>query len=117
MDRTEADIEDMAFFRNILSSKRVNTDMEAGNNHSEVELDDMEAGSGSAHYPHSLNPDSSMSPGPTFPQTTLPNVALPLALLPPSQGKRSHIHIEDRTSKVRVVEQGSNFSTIVRIYP
>jgi len=47
----EADIEDMAFFRNILSSKRVDTDMEAGHNHSDVELDEMEAGSGPAHYP------------------------------------------------------------------
>jgi hypothetical protein len=107
----------MAFFRKILSSKRVDIDMEAGNNHPDVELDDMEAGSGSAHYPHSLNPDS-MSPGPTFPQTTLANVAFPLALLPPSQisSTRKRSHINNRTSKVRVVEQGSKISTIVRIY-
>jgi hypothetical protein len=117
----------MAFFRNILRGKRVgvDTDMEAGNNPSDVELADMEAGSGSAHYlqpdhyPNSLNPDS-MSPGPTFPQTTLP---FPQALLPPSQISsralninRKRSHSEDRTSKVRVVEQGSKISTIVRIY-
>lgn len=120
----------MAFFRNILSSRRVgvDTDMEAGNNRSDVELAEMEAGSGSAHYlqpahyPNSLNPDS-MSRGPTFPQTTLPNVAFPQALLPPSQISsrvlninRKRSHSEDRTSKVRVVEQGSKISTIVRIY-
>ena len=101
----------MAFFRNILSSKRVDTDMEAGNNHSDVELYDIEAGSGSAQYPH-------MSPGPTFPQTTLPNVAFPQVLLPPSQisSTRKCSHIDNRTSKIRVVEQGSKISTIVRIY-
>jgi hypothetical protein len=109
-------LKDMAFFRNILSSKRVDTDIETGNNHSDVELDEMEAGSGSVHYPppttqypHSFN-SNTMSPRPTFPQTTLPNVAFPLALPPSSTVvniNRKRSHIDDRTSKVRVVEQGS----------
>jgi len=111
----------MAFFRNILSSKHVDTDMEAGN----VELEEMKASRRSApypqwaqpaahysqpaaHYPHSLDSDA-MSPGPE-------------TLLPPSQISSTALNVnrkrsysEDRTSKVRVVEQGSKMSTIVRI--
>src|ERR1700678_3524107 len=79
----------MSFFRNILlSNKHVNTDVEAGN-HSDVELDDMEIGSGSAHYAHSVNPNSppTLDPGSTFPCSfPAPNdVAYPLLPLPPAQ--------------------------------
>jgi len=105
----------MAFFRNItqniLSSRheRVDIDMEADNNHSDVELNEMETSSGSTHYPqpavhypHSPNSDNTS----TFPQTALPS---PVALLPPFQisSKTLNIkrsYIEDRTDRVRVVE-------------
>jgi hypothetical protein len=92
----------MAFFRNILSSRRV--DMEAGNNHSDVELNERETGSGSAHYPqpalsHSPNSDNNFSAN----RSTI-------------SGGIITILLEDRTGKVRVVEQGSKMSTIVRIY-
>src|SRR5271169_4785964 len=130
MDETKADSKDMAFFRNILlSNKPIDTDMEA-DGRSDIELDDMEAGSRSAHNADSLNPDSvsALDPGSTFSysfpapnfafegsnhaspflQTTL-NLVSPLSVLPPAQigktlninGKRSQN--DDRINKVRVV--------------
>ena len=121
-------IEDMAFFQNILlSNKRVDTNMEAGNHHSDVELDVIEAGSRSAHYAHSLYPDSmSLDPGSTFPCSfRAPNSRseggnhVPPLLLPPAQisstsfstslNNRRWSQNDDKIStKVRVVEQGSN---------
>lgn len=111
--------DNMAFFRRILSQKRVDTDMEAGNL-SDVELDDMEAGSGGAP---SLNPDALGSFFPySFPApNTVPNATSPLSS--PAQisstmlnTNRKRSQSDDRISKVRVVEQGSKISTIVRIY-
>ena len=99
----------MAFFRNILLSNKHDIDMEAAN-HSDMELDDMEVGSGSVNSDHSgtvstnnlshpaLDPKSTFSysfpapnPGsksdnhvpPVSMQTTISNTALPL--LPPAQ--------------------------------
>src|SRR6201996_7701406 len=125
-------IEDMAFFRNILlSNKRVDIDMEAGNHHSDVELDVIEAGSGSAHYAHSLYPDSmSLDPGSTFPCSfRAPNSRseggnhVPPPLLPPAQisstslNNRRRSQNDDKIStKVRVVEQGSNMPIRVRLH-
>ena len=120
-------LKDMSFFRNILlPNKHVNTDVEAGN-HSDVELDDMEIGSGSAHYAHSVNPNSpsTLDPGSTFPCSfPAPNdVAYPLLPLPPAQISSTSLNInrkrsqnDHKFSKVRVVEQGSKISTIVRLY-
>lgn len=104
---------DMAFFRSILSNKRVDIDMEAGH-HSDVELDYIEAGSGSAH---SIDPAFQFS----F-QNSAPNAAFPL--FPPAQvtsstslnTDRRRSHNDDRNSKVRVVEQGSKISTIVCVH-
>lgn len=99
----------MPFFRNLLLNKRVDTDMEAGN-HSDVELDDME----SARYANPLNPDSmSVDPKTTFPCSfPVPN-SLPLSTVP----NRKHSYNDDGiSSKVRVVEQGSNMSTKVYLY-
>jgi hypothetical protein len=120
-DETEAD--NMAFFRNILLlNKRVDTDMEAGN-HSDVELGDMESCSGTAHYADSLYPDSmSMDPESTFPCSFPAPNSLPLSI--PAQisstflnTNRKHSHNDDGiSSKVRVVEQGSNMSTKVCLY-
>lgn len=57
--------------------------MEAAIHHSDIELDDMEAGSGSALSAHSLNPDCmSLDPESTF-QYSFPPPTLPL--LPPAQ--------------------------------
>ena len=64
----------MAFFRNILSSKRVDTDVEAANNHSDVELDEMEAGSGSAHYPQPAHYPHSLSDLESIPLLPLSNI-------------------------------------------
>jgi hypothetical protein len=111
----------MAFFRNILSNKRADFDMEAG-----IQLDDMEAGSGSAN---SFNLDGmsaldrrSTSPF-SFPApNTGPNAALPSFQPTPTQistisntnGKRSQN--DERINKVRVVEQGSKMITLVCVY-
>lgn len=106
----------MAFFRNILlSNKRVDIDMEAGNR-SDVELGDMDAGSRSAHA-RSLPPDTP----PLSMQTTLTHAAFPL--LPSAQIRSTILNVngkrspnEDRNSKVRVVEQGSKISMRVRLF-
>src|SRR5271154_7123004 len=131
----------MSFFRNILhSNKPIDTDMEA-DGHSDIELDDMEAGSRSAHNAESLNPDSVSAldlgstfsysfPAPNFasegsnhaPPFLQMNLASPLSVLPPAQigktlninGKRSQN--DDRINKVRVVEQGSKIPIIVHLY-
>ena len=110
----------MAFFRNILSNnKRVDTDMEAGG-HSDIELDnieaggsahplpdielaDIEAGSGSAHplnfaFSYS-SPAPNNVPNPAFP-------SFPPAEILKTDGKRSQNN--DGARKVQVVEQGSN---------
>lgn len=107
----------MAFFRNILlSKKRVDIDMEAGN-HSDVELNNMDADSRSAHA-YSLNPDTP----PLSMQTTVTNATFPL--LPSAQIRSTILNIDrkrspndDRnSSKVRVVEQGSKMSMRVRLF-
>ena len=110
----------MAFFRNILSSKRVDINMEAGN-HSDLELDDMEAGSGSA--PH-LKPDniSTLDRDSTFPYlfpapNIVPNAAFPL--FSPSQissTTRKCSQDDNRISKVQVVEQISKIPAIVCLH-
>ena len=133
MRQTEAD--NMAFFRNILlPNKRVHvdTDMEAGN-HSDVELNDIESGSRTAHYTDSLYPNSmSMDPESplpcsfpapnSLPLSTVPKATFPLLLPAQISSKflntnRKHSHNNDRTSsKVRVVEQVSNISTKVCLF-
>ena len=125
-------IEDMAFFWNILlSNKHVDTNMEAGNHHSNVELDVIEAGRGSAHYAHSLYPDSmSLDPGSTFPCSFHgPNSRskggnhVPPPLLPPAQisstslnNRRQSQNDNKISTKVRVVEEGSNMPIRVRLH-
>lgn len=110
----------MAFFRNILSSKRTDVDVEVG-----IQLDDMETDNVPAH---SFNPDSTyaLNRGSTSPflypaPNTIPNAAFPL--LPPAEigttiantnGKRSQN--DDRMTKVRVVEQESRSSRMVCLY-
>ena len=120
----------MAFFRNILTNKHVDTNMEAGNHHSDVELDVIEAGSGSAHYAHSLYPDSmTLDPGSTFPCSfRAPNSRsegnhAPPPLLPPAQISSTSLNNRRRSqnddkinTKVRVVEQGSNMPIRVRLH-
>lgn len=103
-------IEDMAFFWNILSNKRADTDME---------LDDIEAGSRSARYAHSLYPN--LDPISTFPWSFRGNHAPP-PLLPPTQISSTSLNTRKRSqnddkinSKVRVVEQGSNMPIRVRL--
>ena len=124
----KADIEDMTFFRNILSTnKRIDADMEAGNQHSDVELADMEAGSRSAHSVHSLYPDTmSLDPRSTFPCSfPMPNLGSegrnhappPSQVSSTSLNNRRRSQNDDRiSSKIRVVEQGSNISVRVRLY-
>ena len=72
----------MAFFRNILSNKRVDVDMEAGN--PDVELDNMVVGSGSAH---SLNANH----GSPVPYPFLAPSTVPKAAFPPAQTNRPSI--------------------------
>ena len=65
-DRTRQILKGMAFFQNmLLSNKHVETDMET-DNHSDIELDDMEAGSRSIHYTHSDSTSSALDPGSAF---------------------------------------------------
>jgi hypothetical protein len=121
----KVDIQSMSFFRNILSNKHVDTDMEAGNRSADVELDDMDTRSRSAHYTLLPSPDSMSAlprsfPTPLLPMhTTTPNAAPPLLPAPQISspilninGKRSQT--DNSVNKVRVVEQGSKISTIVR---
>lgn len=97
--------------------------MEAGNI-SDVELDEMEAGSGAAP---SLNTDamSILDPSPySFPAPNIvPNAASPFPLFQPAQifssfsnTNRKCPQNDDRISKVRVVEQGSKIPAIVCLY-
>ena len=113
----------MAFFRNILSKKRADVDVEVG-----IQLDDMdmETDNGPAH---SLNPDRtyalnrrySTSPF-LFPApNAVPNTVFPLlpsaeigTTITNTNGKRSQN--DDRMTKVRVVEQESKLSTMVCHY-
>ena len=111
----------MAFFRNILSNKRADVDVEIGI----IQLDDMETDNGPAH---SLSPDRTyaLNRGSTSPflfpaPNAVPNTVFPLlpsaeigTTITNANGKRSQN--DDRMTKVRVVEQESRLSKMVCLY-
>ena len=102
----------MAFFRNILSKKRADVDVEVG-----IQLDDMdmETDNGPALNRNSTSPF--LFPAPN----AVPNTVLPLlpsaeigTTITNTNGKRSQN--DDRMTKVRVVEQESRLPTMVCLY-